>query len=204
MPSKTSFQEGARLGFLGQIYTLIIRTPEQNENDYKGHYPFSDRVMLDASYLVIETCHPSPITIERLTRTWLDQETERLFSERLNHCFERFQTTFGQELQARFPGTPLPHLKPRLVIRTFKARWGHMTRNRIMALNTQLIQVPLEAIDAVIFHELVHILHFNHQKPFHDCLEALVPHHKQVHKDLSQFWLARQKEIRSQKGWLAF
>lgn len=63
-----------------------------------------------------------------------------------------------------------------------------MTKDHVMALNGQLIQVSVEFIDFMIFHELMHMLHFHHQKAFHKVLEQLVPQHRKVNRDLKAFY----------------
>lgn len=201
------FSEGARFWYLGAPYTLIVR-PFLFAPEAANHLRMFDRVTLEGTLLVVETGHPFPITIERLVRRWYSQQTQAIFEERLDRCLTVFKEQFADALQKKISSTPsVPNgfstsFKPGLTIRFFKARWGHMTRRHVMALNCELIHVPLEYVDAVIFHELVHILHFNHQKAFHECLERLVPNHKQVHKELEKFWIARQDEYKKSKSFV--
>lgn len=191
-----AFSAGTTLWYLGKPYVLTIRSGASGSLRLHA----LDRVTLEGGRFVVETGHPFPNTIERLVRTWYSQQTMTVFKERLDLCFDFFLTRFASELQAKFLSVSevscgdLATLKPHLVVRFFKARWGHMTRGRVIVLNCELIHVSVEWIDAVIFHELVHMLHFNHQRPFHDCLEALLPRHRQVSKALGEFWAARLKE----------
>lgn len=195
------FSEGTRFWYLGMPYTLTVRSSPSAPGKVDRPHVF-DRITLEGTQLVVETGHPFPMTIERLVRRWYSQQTRAIFEERLDLCFTVFKETFADAFSQKFASLSDASdgldafSKPRLAIRFFKARWGHMTREHVMALNCELIHVPSEYIDAVIFHELVHMLHFNHQKAFHACLERLVPHHKQVHKALGTFWLARQEECR--------
>lgn len=197
-----AFSDGAPLWYLGTPYTLTV-FPSSKELRHPHAF---DRITLKNGRFIVETGHPSLVTIERLVRTWYDQQAASIFKEHLDQCFILFQTQFRQELQQKFSSVPgvsdgsFSNLKPHLVIRFFKSRWGHMTRKRVMALNRELVHVPVAFIDAVIFHELVHILHFNHQKYFHDCLERLVPHHRQIHKNLGTFWVTCHKGDVPQKS----
>lgn len=159
-----TYQNGDYFWFLGNRYTLGI------------HEGKRDQVVLDPPNMIVETAHLRPITIQRILKTWYLQQAEKVFQERLKYCLETFQKHSS--------------LKPKLVIKSFKTRWGHMTKDQVMALNLQLIQVPIAFIDSVIFHELTHLLHFHHQKAFHEMLEQLVPQHRQVNRDLKAFYQA--------------
>lgn len=66
--------------------------------------------------------------------------------------------------------------KPLLKVRFMKSRWGvcHVSRNYI-TLNKQLMDKPFEALEYVVLHELVHLLHPNHQAGFHQEMQALMP-----------------------------
>ena len=43
-----------------------------------------------------------------------------------------------------------------------------------------------EAIDAVIVHELCHIIHPNHSKDFYKLVESYIPNYKQLDKYLKE------------------
>lgn len=78
--------------------------------------------------------------------------------------------------------------KPSLVIKPLKGKYGYYSRPKdTVCLNTALIAVPVECIDYVIIHELVHTIHYNHSKDFHMALTSLVPNHKSLRKTLSQY-----------------
>lgn len=75
---------------------------------------------------------------------------------------------------------------PALKIRLMKSRWGvcYPTKNQI-TLNKQLIEKPMAALEYVVLHELVHLLHPNHQAEFHATIAYLMPDYK-VRKKLLQ------------------
>jgi len=47
-----------------------------------------------------------------------------------------------------------------------KSKWGSCSHDNKLMFNWRLIMAPVEVIDSVIFHELVHILEKNHTKRF--------------------------------------
>lgn len=69
--------------------------------------------------------------------------------------------------------------KPSLKMRQMKSRWGvcHPAKNYI-TLNKQLAGKPLAALEYVVLHELVHLLHPNHQAGFHAEMARLMPDYK--------------------------
>lgn len=71
-------------------------------------------------------------------------------------------------------------VKPALRVRFMKSRWGvcHLRGNYI-TLNKQLLDKPAEALEYVVLHELVHLLHPNHQAGFHREMARLMPDYQQ-------------------------
>ncbi|TYO94585.1 M48 family metallopeptidase [Desulfallas thermosapovorans] len=70
--------------------------------------------------------------------------------------------------------------KPKLMIRTMKARWGSCLRDSgTILLNFELIKAPKYCIDYVVLHELLHFLYKNHDHQFYDFLTVLMPDWKQ-------------------------
>lgn len=63
----------------------------------------------------------------------------------------------------------------------FSNRWGHcMKRNKSIALSLQLIQYPVDTIDAIIYHELAHLVYFDHQSNFKKLWLEFCPNYKQA------------------------
>ena len=46
--------------------------------------------------------------------------------------------------------------------------------------------LPEKAIDAVIVHELCHIIHPNHSKNFYELVEKYIPNYKEIDKYLKR------------------
>lgn len=56
-----------------------------------------------------------------------------------------------------------------------RRRWGSCTSTGGLNFSWRLIQAPLEIVDYVIVHELVHLRQMDHSKKFWDKVEALMP-----------------------------
>jgi len=72
----------------------------------------------------------------------------------------------------------------RVNVKAQKTLWGSCSGNNNINLNYQLIMAPIEVIDYVIVHELVHTLHKNHSPSFWQEVGLIMPKYK-----ASKSWL---------------
>ncbi|KPJ77312.1 MAG: hypothetical protein AMJ54_08375 [Deltaproteobacteria bacterium SG8_13] len=75
----------------------------------------------------------------------------------------------------------------RVFIRNQKTRWGSCSANNNISLNLQLIRLPAELMDYVIFHELVHTRIKNHSQAFWEQLNQLVGEAKALDRKLNEY-----------------
>ena len=68
-----------------------------------------------------------------------------------------------------------------------KSRWGSCNTKNSIIFNYYLAKLPIELIEYVIVHELAHIKHKHHQKPFWDEVERVLPDFKIRRKNLRDF-----------------
>ena len=66
----------------------------------------------------------------------------------------------------------------RVRIKAQKTLWGSCSSSNNINLNYQLIMAPIEVIDYVIAHELVHTLHKNHSPSFWQEVSSIIPKYK--------------------------
>lgn len=65
-------------------------------------------------------------------------------------------------------------------ITTAATRFGSCSPKNSLCFSCRLMSYPKPAIDYVIVHELCHTVHHNHQKPFWDLVEKVLPNYKQL------------------------
>lgn len=64
----------------------------------------------------------------------------------------------------------------RVSIRKMKTRWGSCNpKKSYINLNLELIKKHPLAIDYVVFHELTHLIHYNHDKSFYNFIATHMP-----------------------------
>ena len=69
--------------------------------------------------------------------------------------------------------------KPRAVrVREFRSQWGSASRQRNLNFNWRLLLAPLEILDYVVVHELVHLEHLDHSRRFWARVEEILPGHE--------------------------
>jgi predicted metal-dependent hydrolase len=78
-------------------------------------------------------------------------------------------------------------LNPRQVsVRSQKTRWGSCSSKGTLSFNWRLVMVPLEVLDYVVIHELIHLGEHNHSKRFWEKVAAIDPAYKNHRRWLKQ------------------
>jgi len=144
--------------YLGRQFRLKISTGNQNS------------VKLTRGYFIVELKSALSVdNVKSLLAGWYAAKAAAKFAEILEHCWPYF--------------AKLNLTKPRMQIRSMKKRWGSLSKQGTLTLNTDLIRAPRECIDYVITHELCHIQFHDHGSDFYRLLGKLMPDwEKRKHK----------------------
>lgn len=124
--------------------------------------------VLDEENSIIYVKHN--INIDYRKKEFYTKQAQKILSQRLYFYAEKFNM-------------PIKRLK----IKDDKFVWGYCCSDGTIFLNLSLIQTPVATIDAVVCHELAHIMHPNHSKDFYNTLEKLYPSYYKDHSWLSIF-----------------
>jgi predicted metal-dependent hydrolase len=101
---------------------------------------------------------------------WYRKEATRVITERLAHFAETYNFTYN-----------------RVFIRDQKTLWGSCSNKKNLSFNWRLIQTPLDIIDYIVVHELVHTRILRHSKAFWTRVESLYPQYRQARVWLKNF-----------------
>ena len=63
----------------------------------------------------------------------------------------------------------------KVTIRDQRTRWGSCSTSGTLSFNWRLVIGPVEALDYVVVHELIHLRHHNHSRNFWDALTEAMP-----------------------------
>ena len=85
-------------------------------------------------------------------------------------------------------------------LRKMKTRFASISKHtNTIYLNTLLIKYDIDTIKSVIFHELCHTKHMNHQRKFYELLYRVCPNYNLISKKLkdtfffNQYWFLSNK-----------
>ncbi len=68
-----------------------------------------------------------------------------------------------------------------------KGRWGSCSSRGVISLNVALMRLPMEYVDYVLIHELVHTKHLNHSDAFWAEVSRCYPNYKAAKKALKSY-----------------
>jgi hypothetical protein len=67
----------------------------------------------------------------------------------------------------------------KIVIKKQKKRWGSCSSKKNLNFNWKIIMAPLEIIEYLVVHELVHLIHPNHSKKFWQTVAEIIPDYEE-------------------------
>ena len=100
----------------------------------------------------------------------------------------------GQWLPKYLPG--LPHSHSALRIRPLSSLWGSLSPTNALSLDLALVLGAPDAFEYVLVHELCHLVHRDHSRPFWREVEARWPHWRDARRYLHGEGLAMKAELR--------
>lgn len=105
----------------------------------------------------------------RLVEAWLKQQLAQILPD----VFERLQERCAIHCSG-------------WRIRRMKTRWGSCnTKTRMITINAQLVEYPIECLESVVVHELCHLLEPSHNARFHRLLDAYYPRNREARRILN-------------------
>jgi predicted metal-dependent hydrolase len=79
-------------------------------------------------------------------------------------------------------------------IKLMKTKWGSCNRKaKRIWLNLELAKKPLQCLEYVIVHELVHILEKNHNESFESYMDKFMPQWRSYKEELNRFPVSHAK-----------
>ncbi len=95
---------------------------------------------------------------------------------------------FTGMIHAMLPALSLGALRfQSLRLRVMRRRWGSCSASGHITLNTRLIRVPDACSQAVIAHELAHLVHMNHGAEFRSLARQILPNYDLANAELDRW-----------------
>jgi predicted metal-dependent hydrolase len=146
-----------------------------------------DRVMFGGQYLRIvyiedtkEELVPSLATGEVAVRT----SDRRRVRELVRRWF--LKETSAYVVRKVRESSPLLGVRPSRVDVREIGKWGYCTRGGRLSFSWQLVALPERLKEYVIFHELTHLIEFNHSPAFKKRLASVCPDFRRRERELAQ------------------
>ena len=76
----------------------------------------------------------------------------------------------------------------RVSVRDTRSRWGSCSARASLSFSWRLVFAPHAVVDAVVAHEIAHLVEMNHGPRFWRLLDGLAPHHR-----AAQDWLQQHR-----------
>ena len=147
----------------------------------------SDQVMFGGQYLRIvyiedakEELVPGPVTGEVAIRT----SDRRRVRELVRRWF--LKETSAYVVRKVRESSPLLGVRPSRVDVREIGKWGYCTRGGRLSFSWQLVALPERLREYVVFHELTHLIEFNHSPAFKKMLASVCPDFRSRERELAQ------------------
>lgn len=119
-------------------------------------------LLFDESFKLADAAHSrASLIFER----WYRAQAKRIISERVDLYAREYNFQYG-----------------RVGITSARTRWGSCSANGALNFSWRLIMAPMESIDYVVLHELVHTVVHNHSRQFWNRVEAIMPDYRERRK----------------------
>ena len=164
---KERWETGQTILYHGKEYIIyktyhqkdIIRIKIDEENDIF-------RVILPKQIQKEEENYWIKIAIRKLFK----ENTEAILQEKLPYWSKKTNITYSS-----------------VKVRDAKTKyWSCTPKTKALHFSSRLVMLKEEAIDAIIVHELCHIVHPNHSKDFYSLVETYIPNYKEIDKYLKE------------------
>lgn len=190
----------SRLSWIKKQQASFQAQPHQSEREMvtgESHYVFGKRYRLE----VIERRDRHEVIIKNNTTLQLFINPGTSTKNRALVLTEWYRN----QLKARIPDL-LKYWEPLIGladwgIKKMKTKWGSCnSAQRRIWLNLELAKKPIECLEYVLVHELVHLIERHHGDRFKACMDKYLPHWQQCRDILKREPLGNDTWIETESG----
>lgn len=163
VPENPVYGQGETVYLLGRPYQIALRSGGKNQ------------VSLEGETLCLTVTDPAS---EALRKKTMEAYYKDLCLQVTADLCRRIQPRLAHL------GVPVPAVQ----VRSMTSRWGSCKPSQgKVTFARQLAEAPVECVEYVVWHELVHFLHPNHSPDFYACLEGFLPDWRIRRKTLNSY-----------------
>lgn len=168
---KQHWQTGDRILYKGEEFEILREMKQSNRVHIQIQEPEKQIKITLPNNLKEENIKKS---IDTSIKKLFKKNTETFVDERLPYWSQITGITYNH-----------------FAIRDATTRFGScVSKTKVIRFTSRLIMLPQGIIDAVIVHELCHIIHANHSKDFYDLVKKYIPNYKELDK-----WLKKNNKV---------
>jgi predicted metal-dependent hydrolase len=145
------YATGDEVPFLGEALRLRVQL------SLPGHASVVRRVKRSLEVALAPSKEPPTAAVATVLERWYRDAARDVLERRVAHFAERVAAPSS------------------VLIRSQKHLWGSCSSDGVLRFNWRLVMAPLDVVDYVVVHELCHLRHPHHQKPFWDAVSSIMP-----------------------------
>lgn len=165
------WKNGEKISYLGEEFTIIREKSETKKI----------KIFLDPDEKQLKVYIPTEIeedeikgNIDSMVKQLFKNDTAKIIQQRLPYWSQKT----GIEYQS-------------YKIRDAISKYGScIAAKKALYFSARLIMLPKDKIDAIIVHELCHIIHRNHSKEFYELVKRYIPNYDEIDK-----WLKKNNNL---------
>ena len=164
-----SWISGDVFSYLGEKY--VVKADICNENKIN--------INLDQSNKMIKLSYPISIAEnEEIRKCYIDRGIKQILKNNTRYI-----------LQSKVPYwskiTSIPYKE--FKVNDATSKFGScIPSKKVLHFSSRLIMLPEDKIDAIVVHELCHIIHPNHSKKFYNLVKEYIPNYDEINKWLKE------------------
>ncbi|MFZ1809312.1 MAG: SprT family zinc-dependent metalloprotease [Cyclobacteriaceae bacterium] len=178
----------SKLGWIKKQQRKFNEQHRQSSRKYvnrESHYFFGKRYLLK----VIEEDRPSRVEIKGKARIELHVKPNSTIEQR-----HSIMSEWCREELKKVASTIFPKWEKKMGvsidtwgIRQMKTKWGTCNQeSKRIHLNLELSKKPIQCIEYIVVHELVHLFERNHNEQFKAYMDKYLPNWKSIRNDLNR------------------
>lgn len=120
-----------------------------------------------------------PNQIQKVEETqWIQKVVKKLFKENTEAILQEKLAYWSKKTNISYNSVK---------VRDAKTKYGScVPKTKALHFSARLVMLKKEAIDAIIVHELCHIVHPNHSKQFYELVKKYIPDYDEINKYLKE------------------
>lgn len=184
----------SKLGWIKQQQKKLLEQARETQREYlnrESHYIWGRRYLLVVSEIdqvpSIELQHNRmllrirPGTDELKKQAIVEEWYRRQIKQAVIPLVARWEPLIGVKME-------------RIFVQKMKTRWGSCNQpSRTIRLNSDLAKKPLESLEYILIHEMVHLLEPTHNKSFVALMDKYMPKWKHLRAQLNRLPVSHER-----------